>query len=158
MRAGRIRVAVFFGVAACIAPFAAFPAAAATAVPNPCTLLTKTHAGKTLAGGSVAPGKLTKFGSGKAASSTCSLKAGRLSVFLTLSQAAGGFGGITITSKTHPAGLGSGSELIVGTSPSGSPVDFVVFHKKSVFADLSANGATPAHITTVARQIYKFLP
>ena len=101
--------------------------------------------------------KLTTFGSGKAASSTCSEKVGTLSVFLTLSRAAGGFGGLTITATTHPTGLGSGDELVVGASPTGNPVDFIVFHKKSVFADLSANGATPAHITTVARKIYKLL-
>ena len=156
VRVGRGRVALFVGVVVCLAPFAAFPAAAATAFPSPCTLLGKVHV-KTLGSGAVTRGKLTTFGSGKAASSTCSEKVGTLSVFLTLSRAAGGFGGLTIISTTHPSGLGSGDELVVGTSPSGNPVDFIVFHKKSVFADLSANGATPAHITTVARQIYKLL-
>lgn len=155
--AGRSRAALVVGVVACTVPFVAFPAAAATAFPNPCTLLTKVHAEKTLGSGGVTRGKLTTFGSGKAASSTCAEKVGTLSVFLTLSRAAGGFGGLKITSTTHPTGLGSGDELVVGTGPSGNPVDFIVFHKKSVFADLSANGASPAHITTVARQIYKLL-
>jgi hypothetical protein len=155
-RLGRHRFALVVGVV-CIGLVAAFTAAAATSIPNPCTLLAKVHAEKTLGSGGVTQGKLTTYGSGQAASSTCSEKVGTLSVFLTLSHSAGGFGGIKITSTAHPSGLGSGDELVVGTGPSGNPVDFIVFHKKSVFADLSANGATPAHITTVARQIYKLL-
>ena len=120
-------------------------------------LLAKAHP-TILGSGAATPGKISRFGSGKTASTTCSVKVGSLSVFFTLSHAAGGSGGVSITSKTHPSGLGSGDELVVGKSPSGSPVDFITFHKKGVFADLSANGATPAHITTVARQIYKLLP
>jgi hypothetical protein len=156
-RLGRHRLSVVVGVVVCLGLVAAFAAAAATALPNPCTLLAKVHAEKTLGFGGVTQGKLTTFGSGQAASSTCSEKVGALSVFLTLSHLAGGFGGIKITSTAHPNGLGSGDELVVGTGPSGNPVDFIVFHKRSVFVDLSANGATSAHITTVARQIYKLL-
>jgi hypothetical protein len=58
---------------------------------------------------------------------------------------------------THPTGLGSGDELVVGKTPTGGPVDFVVFHKSTTYADLSANGANPSSLTTLAREIYKLL-
>lgn len=151
------RLAILVVVGVFVVPFAAN--ASTATLPNPCGLLAKVHAEKALGKGSVAvkPGKLTRSGSGSGASSTCAEMVGTLSVFLTFSHSAGGFGGLTITSKTHPSGLGSGDELVVGSSPSGSPVDFIVFHKKTVFVDLSANGAAPSHITTLARQIYKLL-
>ena len=155
----RRRTAVFCFVVACSAVVVASTASAA-ALPNPCTLLIKVHPEKTLAGGkpvAVTHGKLTKSGSGSLASSTCSEMVGKLSVFLTLSPSAGGFGGINVISTTHPSGLGSGDELVVGTSPSGKPVDFIVFHRSSVYADISANGAKPGNLTLLARQVYKLL-
>jgi hypothetical protein len=156
----RRRTAVFCFVVACSAVIVASAASAAT-LPNPCTLLVKVHPEKTLARGksvTVTHGKLAKSGSGSLASSTCSEKVGTLSVFLTLSNSAGGFGGIQIISTTHPSGLGGGDELVVGTGPSGNPVDFIVFHKSTVYADISANGAKPSNLTTLARQVYKLLP
>jgi hypothetical protein len=58
---------------------------------------------------------------------------------------------------THPAGLGSGDMLVVGKSPTGGPVDFISFHTATIYASLSANGATPSSLTTLARQVYKLL-
>ena len=84
---------------------------------------------------------------------------GTLPIYLSMSHSFGGFGGIKVTSTTHPSGLGSGDELVVGTGlgPAGGPVDFIVFHKGTTYADLSANGATPSKLTILARQIYKLL-
>ena len=154
------RTAVFsFGVA-CLAAVGVNAAAAAT-LPNPCALLTKVHAEKTLAKGTsinVTQKKLTNSGSGSLASSTCSETVGKLSVVLSFSHSAGGgSGGIHIVSTTHPRGLGSGDQLVVGTSPSGAPVDFIEFHKSTVYASVYANGAKPSNLTTLARQIYKLV-
>jgi hypothetical protein len=102
--------------------------------------------------------KLTNHGSGSLASSTCSETVGTLPVYLTVSHASGGFGGIKVSSTTHPSGLGIGDELVVGTGPTGKPVDFIIFHRLTVYMDLSANGAKPSSLTTLARQIYKLLP
>jgi hypothetical protein len=148
------------GVAALIAPVASGMASVAT-LPNPCTLLSKVHPGTTLAPGKsvvVTQGKLASHGSGNLAISTCSEMVGTLPLNLTFSHSFGGFGGIQVTSITHPSGLGSGDKLVVATSPSGSPVDFIVFHKATVYVDLSANGANPSRLTTLARQVYRLLP
>jgi hypothetical protein len=48
--------------------------------------------------------------------------------------------------------------LITGTAAqNGAPVDFVLFHRGTVYVDLSANGATTELLTTFARQVYKAL-
>ena len=148
------------GVAALIAPVAAGTASSAT-LPNPCTLLSKVHPERTLAKGKsvvVTHGKLANHGSGSLASSTCSETVGTLPVYLTVSHSFGGFAGIKVTSITHASALGPGDELVVGASPTGSPVDFIVFHKSTFYVDLSANGANPSRLTTLARQVYRLLP
>ena len=153
------RLAVL-GFAALIAPVASGLASSAT-LPNPCTLLSKVRAERTLARGKsvvVTHGKLASHGSGSLASSTCSEMVGTLPVYLTVSHSVGGFGGFQVTSRTHPSGLGSGDNLFVGTGPAGGPVDFIVFHKSRVYVDLSANGASPTRLTTLARQVYRLLP
>ena len=148
--AGALVVVVF-----CLVFVAVAGAASSAALPNPCTLLISAHPEKALARGkSVEHRKLVKQGS---AGSTCSETVGTLPVYLSVSHAFGGFGGIKVTSMTHPSGLGSGDELVVGKSPTGGPVDFVVFHKSTTYADLSANGANPSSLTTLAREIYKLL-
>ena len=131
---------VAIAVVALVAASAASPAT----LPNPCTLLSKVHAERTLAKGKsvvVTHGKLANHGSGSLASSTCSEMVGTLPVYLTVSHSFSGFGGIKVTSITHPSGLGPGDELVVGAGPTGSPVDFIVFHKSTVYVDLSANGS-----------------
>jgi len=137
--------------------------ASAAALPNPCALLTKVHpehafgGEKTLA---VKHVKLQKYGSGQYASVSCSETVGAQPVVLNLSgPASGGFGGVKVTSQTHPSGLGSGATLTVGTAlGGGGPVDFVAFHKSSVSAVLTANGASPSALTAFARQVYRALP
>ena len=138
---------------------AAAGAASGTALPNPCALLTSLHPEATLAPGkSVAGRKLTNQGTGAFATSTCQETVGALPVYLSVGHNFGGFGGIKVTSITHPGGLGSGDELVVGTGfGSTGPVDFIVFHKGTTYADLSANGAKPTSLTTLARQLYKLL-
>ena len=157
-------VAALALVATCVAVAAGTGSAAATAtLPNPCTLLVKVHPehtltrrGKRLVG--VGRHKLARYGTGKQASSTCSETIGAVPVYLSVSLAApGGFGGVAVTSTTHPAGLGSNDMLVIGKSPTGGPVDFIAFHSATVYASLSANGATPASLTTLARQVYKLL-
>jgi hypothetical protein len=155
-----VRYGVVIGVVIACAGFAAASEVSAATPPNACTLLTNVHPEKTLhkGGSAITHRVLHKYGSGQGASQTCSETIGTQPVYLSLSLAAGGFGGVKVTSTTHPSGLGSGDSLIVGTSPSGGAVDFIEFHKGTIFADLSANGASPSGITTVARKVYKLLP
>jgi hypothetical protein len=140
--------------------FGAAGSASAATLPNPCTLLANVHPEHTFGHGkslAVGHGKLRRYGSGRNASAYCSETVGKLVVSLSLSPSAGGFGGVKVISQTHPSGLGSSATLTTGTSPTGSPVDFIAFHKAAVYADLSANGANPASISTLARQVYKLL-
>jgi hypothetical protein len=151
-----------FGIALLLALVSTTAAGAAsrTALPNPCTLLASVHPEATLAPGkSVTGQKLAHYGTGAGVSSTCSEKIGALPVFLSVSINFGGFGGIKVTSTTHPTGLGSGDELVVGTGlgSSGGPVDFIVFHKATTYVDISANGASPTSLTVLARQVDKLL-
>ena len=143
--------------------FVASGVASTAALPNPCTLLARAHPERTFGAGkmlAVKDRKLQKYGSGLSASASCSETVGTQPVVLSLFGAgAGGYAGVKVTSQTHPSGLGSGAALIVGTAAGGGgPVDFVVFHKSSVYVDASANGASPTVLTTFARQIYKALP
>jgi hypothetical protein len=143
-----------------LAPVAAGETSAA-GLPNACTLLASANPqgalghGKALA---VGHQKLQKYGTGATASSVCSETVGTQPVTLGLSGSGGGFGGVKVTSQTHPSGLGSGATLTVGTAPSGGPVDFVSFHRGSVWADLGANGANSGSLTTLARSVYQRLP
>lgn len=155
------RRAVIAGVAAvCLAALAAGTASAT--LPSPCTLLTNVHPehtfghGKTL---TIRDRKQQKYGSGKYASVTCSETVGTQPVSISLSAAApGGFGGVANEKTTHPSGLGAGASLITGKGvPNGGAIDFVLFHRGTVYVDLSANGATTELLTTFARQVYKAL-
>jgi hypothetical protein len=144
----------------CLA-FAAAGSAAVAMLPNPCTLLARVHPEHTFGHGAtmaVTHKRLQKYGSGANASSYCSETVGKLLVALSLSGSAGGSGGVKVISQTHPSGLGSAATLTVGSGPTGSPVDFISFRKSSLYASLSANGANPSSITTLARQLYKLLP
>ena len=147
-------------VAGCLI-LAAAATASGAASPNACTVLAKAHPerafghGKALA---VSHHKSQKYGTGAAATSVCSEKVGTQAVSLSLSSSGGGFGGVKVTSQTHPSGLGAGDTLTVGTTPSGnSPVDFLSFHRGNVYAVVTANGAAPSVITTFARTVYRLL-
>ena len=155
-----VRYGVVVAVVLACAGFAAAGRVSAANQPNACTLLSNAHPEMILhkGGSAITHHALHKYGSGQGASQTCSETIGTQPVNLSLSLGAGGFGGVKVTSTTHPSGLGSGDALIVGTSPSGGAVDFIEFHRGTVFADLSANGASPGGITTVARRVYKLLP
>jgi hypothetical protein len=155
------RRAIVAGIA--VASLAALAAGAASAtVPNPCALLTKAHPEQTFGHGSTLPVTKRvqhKYGTGKYVTLQCSETVGTQSVSISLSSSgSGGFGGVSDIKTTHPSGLGAGASLITGKAvPSGGPVDFVEFHRGAVYVDLSANGATPALLTTFARQVYKAL-
>ena len=132
--------------------------AAATALPNPCTVLGAAHAQSTIARGrhvNVGPVKVsTTTPSYKA----CSQVVGSITVYLGVSAFLGGSGGIRVTSVTHPTGLGPGDELTVGKAMgSGGPVDVIVFHKGGAYVTISANGASPGNLTALARQVYRSL-
>jgi hypothetical protein len=140
---------------------AAGATASGVASPSACTVLTKAHPERLFGGGkvlAVSQRKSQKYGAGAAASSVCSEKVGTQPISLSLSSSGGGFGGVRVTSQTHPAGLGAGDTLTVGTTPSGSsPVDFLSFHRGSVYAVVTANGAAPSVLTTFARSVYRLL-
>jgi hypothetical protein len=157
----RRRRAVIAGVAVTCLAFPAASSAAAATLPDPCTLLAKVHPERTLhkGGSAIKHRQHHKYGAGATASATCSETIGTQPVSLSLSFSGGGFGGVKITSMTHPSGLGAGATLVVGTGAgSGGPVDFISFHKKTIFADINANGAAASGLTTVARQVFKLLP
>jgi len=79
-------------------------------------------------------------------------------VYFDFSKYAGGFGGVKITSETHPSGLGAGDDLFVGTGlGNAGPVDFINFHKGGIYASVSANGSEPSNLTALAREVYKKL-
>ena len=102
--------------------------------------------------------KSQKFGVGAAASSVCSEKVGTQAVSLSLSSSSGGFGGVRVTSQTHPSGLGVGDTLTVGKSANGtSPIDFLSFHPARIYADVTGNGAVPSILTTFSRAVYRLL-
>jgi hypothetical protein len=140
---------------------AASAAASGTAPPNACVVLTKAHPEKAFGRGKVlvvSHRKSQKYGAGAAASSVCSEQVGAQSISLSLSSSSGGFGGVKVTSQTHPSGLGAGDTLTVGTAPGGnSPVDFLAFHRGNVYAVVNANGAPPSVLTSFSRIVYRLL-
>jgi hypothetical protein len=135
--------------------------ASGVASPSACAVLTKAHPEKAFGHGkvlAVSHRKAQKYGAGASATTVCSEKVGTQAISLSLSSSGGGFGGIKVTSQTHPSGLGAGDTLTVGTTPSGnSPVDFLSFHHGNVYAVVTANGAAPSVLTTFARAVYRLL-
>jgi hypothetical protein len=129
--------------------------------PSACTVLMKAHPEKAFGHGkilAVSQRKSQKFGAGAAATSVCSEKVGTQAISLSLSSSGAGFGGVRVTSQTHPSGLGAGDTLSVGTTPRGSsPVDLLSFHRGNVYAVVTANGAAPSVLTTFARSVYRLL-
>jgi len=155
----RQAVALSVGVAvvAATAGAAIAKASSSAALPNPCTLLTEVHPQDTIAKGTtvtVKLGKLVKYGSGKYEDLYCPETVGKLTVSISFSQYGGGYGGVKVTSITHPTGLGSGDELVVGVGRTNLPVDFIAFHTTKVYVSISANGAAPSSLTDLARQVY----
>ena len=58
-----------------------------------------------------------------------------------------------------PAGFGGTATLTVGTGAgNNAPVDYIEFRKGTLYADLSANGAEPAKLTTLGQEVYKLTP
>ncbi len=71
----------------------------------------------------------------------------------------GGSGGVRIIRQSHPGGFGGTATLTVGTGDgSNAPVDYIVFRKGPLYADLSANGAEPSKLTTLGQEVYKLTP
>jgi hypothetical protein len=159
---GVARLAGGVTIAAAALAVAGVPAfAAGSALPNPCTVLASAHAQDSVGSSTaqVTAGKLKTYGSGSYLELYCSENVGTLEVSLSLvGEDESGFGGVKVTSDTHPAGLGSGDTLIVGTGMTGGPVDFISFHRGSVYADLGADGASPSGLTALAKKIYKLIP
>jgi hypothetical protein len=138
-------------------------ATSAATAPNPCTLLVNAHAGTAFGKGkplALGAQKVQRYGTGKYAGATCLTSVGTQQLSLGVSGgASGGFGGVKVTSQTHPGGLGSGATLTVGTAAgSGSAVDFITFNRGGVYVDINANGASPATLTSFAREVYRLLP
>jgi hypothetical protein len=154
---------VFTASAAVLTASAWLIASSAAALPNPCTLLANAHAGTAFGHGKTLPlgaKKTQHYGTGKYAGATCITSVGSQQVSLNLSGGGGGFGGVKITSQTHPSGLGAGATLTVGTGlgNGGGPVDFISFHRGPIYAVITANGASSAALTSVARAVYHELP
>jgi len=141
--------------------FAAVSSARGAALPNPCTILASAHAQSLTAKATAAasPGKLKKYGTGKSEQVTCDETVGTTSVYLSYYSNVGGSGGVIIISQSHPAGFGGTATLTVGTGAGNhAPVDYIVFRKGMLYADLSANGAEPSKLTTLGQTVYKLTP
>jgi hypothetical protein len=132
--------------------------AAASALPNPCSVLAAAHAQNT-----IARGHHVNVGKVKVSTSTPTYKAcgqvvGSITVYLGISSFFGGSGGVAVTSRTHPSGLGAGDVLTIGKAMgAGGPVDVIDFHKGGVYVTISANGAAPSNLTALARQVFRSL-
>jgi hypothetical protein len=107
----------------------AVSAAAAVALPNPCSVLAAAHAQNT-----IARGHHVKAGKVKVSTSTPTYRAcnqvvgSMITAYLGVSSFLGGSGGVAVTSLTDPSGLGAGAELTIGKAMgSGGPVDVIVF-------------------------------
>jgi hypothetical protein len=158
----RFRVALVAS-AVILAGSAWFVASSAAALPNPCTLLDNAHAGTAFGDGKTLPlgtKKTQHYGTGKYAGASCLTTVGSQQVSLDLSGGGGGFGGVKVTSQTHPSGLGPGATLTVGTGlgNGGGPIDFISFHRGPIYAVVTANGASTAVLTSFARAVYHELP
>ena len=97
-----------------------------------------------------------KYGTGKYITLQCSETVGTQPVSISLSSSGpGGFGGVANIKTTHPSGLGAGASLITGRGvPNGGAIDFVEFHRGTVYVDLSANGAnSPCSRPSLGRSI-----
>jgi hypothetical protein len=141
--------------------FAAAGSARGAALPNPCTILASAHPTSLTAQATaaVSHGKLSTYGSGKYAQVSCTETVGTVTVNLSYYTTAGGSGGVRVIKQTHPAGFGGTATLTVGTGAgSSSPVDYIVFHKGTLYSDLIANGAEPSKLTALAEQVYKLTP
>jgi hypothetical protein len=151
-----LAAAILAGVA-----FAAASSARGVALPNPCTILASAHAQSLTAKATaaVSPGKLKTYGAGKSEQVTCDETVGTTSVYLSYYSNVGGSGGVIIISQSHPAGFGGTATLTVGTGAGNhAPVDYIVFRKGTLYADLSANGAEPSKLTTLGQTVYKLTP
>ena len=140
---------------------AAVGSAQTATLPNPCTILASAHPqslnGKAAA--TVSHGTLKAYGTGKYAQVSCSETVGTISVYLSYYSNVGGSGGVKIISQTHPSGFGGTATLTVGTGvANNAPVDYLVFRKGPLYADLSANGAEPSKLTLLAQEVYKLTP
>jgi hypothetical protein len=161
IQAGRRPAAVLVTAALAALALAGASSARGATLPNPCTILALAHPQGSIGSASVSvkPGKLTTYGTGKYEQLTCNETVGTITVYLSYYFFTGGSGGVRVTSRSHPAGLGSEGELTVGTGAgNGAPVDYVSFKKGSLYADLGANGAEPSGLTTFAREVYKLTP
>ncbi len=141
--------------------FAAVSSARGVALPNPCTILASAHAQSLTAKAtaSVSPGKLKTYGSGKSEQVTCDETVGTISVYLSYYSNVGGSGGVRVIRQSHPAGFGGTATLTVGTGAgNNAAVDYIVFRKGTLYADLSANGAEPSKLTTLGQSVYKLTP
>ena len=161
IRLQRRLLATLAAAAVALLLFAAASSAREAALPNPCAILASAHA-KSLnakATATVSPGKLNKYGSGKYAQVSCNETVGTISVYLSYYTNLGGSGGVRIISQTHPAGFGGTATLTVGTGATNkAPVDYIIFRKGTLYANLSANGAEPSKLTTLGQQVYKLTP
>lgn len=141
--------------------FVTVASARGAALPNPCTILASAHAQSLTAKATaaVSPGTLKTYGAGKSEQVTCEETVGTTSVYLSYYSNVGGSGGVIITSQSHPAGFGGTATLTVGTGAGNhAPVDYIVFRKGTLYADLSANGAEPSKLTTLGQKVYKLTP
>jgi hypothetical protein len=129
--------------------------------PNPCTVLAVAHPQSLTAAASatVSPGTVKRYGSGKYEQVSCDETVGTVPVNLSYYMSVGGSGGVRIISRSHPTGFGGTATLTVGTAAaSHAPVDFIDFHKGTLYADLSANGAEPAKLTSLGQVVYRLTP
>ena len=139
---------------------AAAASARGVSLPNPCTILASAHAQlERHVRRHGLSGQAEDVWLGKFEQLTCDESVGKISVYLSYYLNQGGSGGVRITSQSHPTGFGGTATLTVGTGAgNNAPVDYIEFRKGTLYADLSANGAEPAKLTTLGQEVYKLTP
>ncbi len=128
--------------------------ASARKLPNACSILSAVRPQNTI-GASTHASAGTYKPSNSIGYSGCYVKVGTITVTLYLSAGPGGSGGVRVTSTTHPSGLGTGDNLVIGVGAgSRAPVDYITFHRGGIYASINANGTKPSALTALAREVY----
>ena len=140
--------------------FVAASSARGVSLPNPCTILASAHAQSVTAkAAATASGHAEDVRLGQVRAGDLRRDGRDGQGLPLLLHERGRLRRRQIVSQSHPTGFGGTATLTVGTGAgSGAPVDYIVFRKGPLYADLSANGAEPSKLTTLGQEVYKLTP